>query len=255
MAGPATPPGGAIALCAVHPDVCGEMIEAPARIETVAVAVQSRAEAATQKATGGRQPNQIVTLRLDAAPVGEGGQVSVDREAARVESISLAQETTPLRDGVDALPEASPSSEDHPIWRATRLPADEATLNLLNRVNRDINRRMSWRSDQDIYATDEYWTMPLTLGLGAQGDCEDFALEKRHALIEAGVPNSALALATAYSPRTGFHAVLIARLETGDVVLDNETPWILPWRETGYVWQSVQSGPTLLDWARIDMSV
>lgn len=114
-------------------------------------------------------------------------------------------------------------------------------------VNQSVNDRLTWRADLEQYGLEEYWAMPLSFGL-PYGDCEDFALEKRQALIGRGFPAAALALATARSQATGLHAVLIVRTTQGDYVLDNTTPWVLPWRETGYRWQLIQEGESLLNW-------
>tara|TARA_R110000868_G_scaffold10153_3_gene49604 strand:- start:24014 stop:24496 length:483 start_codon:yes stop_codon:yes gene_type:complete len=134
-----------------------------------------------------------------------------------------------------------------------RIAADSDTMALLETVNRQVNRALRWRSDQEIYGEAERWAMPLSVGGGTidgqvYGDCEDFALEKRAALIRAGLPPEALAIAIVESYATGHHAVLIVRLDNADVVLDNETPWILPWNEAPYTWRAVQAGPSLLEW-------
>jgi len=80
-------------------------------------------------------------------------------------------------------------------------------------------------------------------------DCEDFALEKRRALIAAGIPESALYLAVAVSPRTSLHAVLVVATAQGDLVLDNLNDWVVGYQETGYTWVKRQSTTSLLDWA------
>ena len=108
--------------------------------------------------------------------------------------------------------------------------------------------RFAWSSDAEIYAVEEMWTLPLTLGTGIAGDCEDFALEKRQALLAQGIPAESLSIATAWSARTGAHAVLVVHLETGDVVLDSENSWVIPWSEAPYQWRAVQSGATLMEW-------
>ena len=74
-------------------------------------------------------------------------------------------------------------------------------------------------------------------------------------MLERGFPPSSLALATAISEETGLHAVLIVRTSEGDYVLDNTTPWVLPWRSTDYRWLTIQSGESLVDWRLIDQPV
>ena len=76
----------------------------------------------------------------------------------------------------------------------------------------------------------------------ARGDCEDFALEKRERLIALGWDRQALALAVAYSPETGLHAVLIAQTDHGDFVLDNLHDEPLAPESANYEWDSASSG-------------
>jgi predicted transglutaminase-like cysteine proteinase len=57
------------------------------------------------------------------------------------------------------------------------------------------------------------------------GDCNDYAVTKRHRLLEAGWPSSALLLAEVKLITTGeHHLLLIVRGRTADWVLDNRRP-------------------------------
>lgn len=139
-----------------------------------------------------------------------------------------------------------------PIRPFAATTADIATL---NRVNRQINRAMVGVTDQIAFGRNEFWTMPLSapefrsVRTKPLADCEDFALEKRRALIAAGIPESAIYLAVAISPRTSLHAVVIVATDRGDLVLDNLNDWLLGYHETGYTWVKRQSTTSLLDWA------
>lgn len=236
LAGPVTPPQGALRLCADRPALCE-----PEPAGDVLAASQA---GEPDLAFGGRSAG------LDPAGGSPGADVITVQAPARAAVTQIRAQAAPSAQITPALLATAPDPEPR-LSGIARLPATEETMTLLDTVNRDINARISWRPDEAVYAQSEYWTMPLTWRLGAVGDCEDYALEKRHALIEAGVPPGALAIATAHSMRTGFHAVLIVRLETGDVVLDNETPWIVPWTAAGYRWLAVQSGPSLLEWSAV----
>jgi len=86
-------------------------------------------------------------------------------------------------------------------------------------------------------------------------DCEDFALEKRRALMAAGIPESAIYLAVAVSPRTSLHAVVIVATDRGDLVLDNLNDWLLGYQETGYTWVKRQSTTSLLDWTDAPVAI
>jgi hypothetical protein len=109
-------------------------------------------------------------------------------------------------------------------------------------------------TDLVAFGREELWTLPITepdRPRGKEkplGDCEDFALEKRKALIEAGIPQDALYLAVAVSAVTGLHAVLVIATDEGDFVLDNMSEWLVEWNKTSYVWIQRQASTSLLDW-------
>lgn len=117
-------------------------------------------------------------------------------------------------------------------------------------VNDHINRAIARKSDMELYGVDEDWTLPLETGVNA-GDCEDFVLEKRRALLEAGVPRSALSIAVVTTFRGARHAVLLLTTDRGDYVLDSLTPWILPWTKAGYHWEERQVAGSTEHWASL----
>lgn len=250
LAGPAEAPRGLQALCESRPEICQSdqhhMVKGPA----------------LDSATGGNihpwfRPGVLTeTIELETG----ARLISVNLPKLTdltVPMMNLAVLTEPAvftppapvtPNPVSSAPNPVPAA---PVALAKSASAIEATpelFALLERVNRDINERLHWVADSERYGVDELWLMPLTFGLGTEGDCEDFALEKRHALIEAGLPRDALALAMGYSPAAGYHAVLMVRTTDGDFVLDNTTPWIDGWENTGYRWIAVQASADLLDW-------
>lgn len=118
---------------------------------------------------------------------------------------------------------------------------------LLDSVNKLVNGRVRQRPDMQIYATAEHWTRS-GVGNGAQGDCEDLAIEKRYQLIAQGFDSKRLSFAVVYSRQTKLHTVLIARTADGDMVLDSDTPWIRRVDQTDYSWISVQSPENGMRW-------
>lgn len=155
-----------------------------------------------------------------------------------------------LSDSIPARVMAAPSARPIRAFNATR-----EQLAQINQINRQINRAMIGVTDQVAFGRTEFWTMPLsapeyrTVRTRPLADCEDFALEKRRALINAGIPENALYLAVAVSPRTSLHAVLVISTDQGDLVLDNLNDWIVGFQETGYTWVKRQSSTSMLDWA------
>ncbi|MGH1352220.1 MAG: transglutaminase-like cysteine peptidase [Methyloligellaceae bacterium] len=106
----------------------------------------------------------------------------------------------------------------------------------LKQVNRRINRQIIARSDRRTYNKLDFWSLS-----GRYGDCEDYALRKRQALLRQGWPSSALLLTTARDHRRRPHAVLVVKTHRGDYVLDNLNSSVKPWRSVPYQWLKQQS--------------
>ena len=101
---------------------------------------------------------------------------------------------------------------------------------LVAQVNTDVNTEIAPESDQTLYGTEEYWTYPTE----HKGDCEDYALEKRRRLHEAGIPMGDLLMTVVRKPDGTGHAVLTLRTVSGDFVLDNLDWRVRPWTEVSY---------------------
>jgi predicted transglutaminase-like cysteine proteinase len=83
------------------------------------------------------------------------------------------------------------------------------------------------------------------------GDCNTYALTKRHALISSGWPESSLLLAAAYDELGEGHLVLIARTSDGDFALDNRVDHVVEWSALPYRWVSIQSQTSPGRWVKI----
>jgi predicted transglutaminase-like cysteine proteinase len=116
-------------------------------------------------------------------------------------------------------------------------------------VNQYLNRTIVRRSDRSAYGVNDRWATPLAYGQ-RYGDCEDYALEKRRLLIEAGVPAQALNIALATTRWGESHAVLLLSAGGGEYVLDNLEAWILPWDQAPYLWRARQVGGDPFLWVR-----
>lgn len=110
----------------------------------------------------------------------------------------------------------------------------EHNIASLSRINMRVNNQMIARNDDA--ASGDVWDVDV-----ASGDCEDFALTKRRALIKAGWPPASLRIAIALTSAGEGHAVLVATTTTGDVVLDNRTNQIKPWKKSGLRFTKIQS--------------
>ena len=164
---------------------------------------------------------------------------------AAVEDFVPAGQARPVV--VAAKPGVATSASTTLAW--TTRP-DREQVKLLNQINQLVNRTVRKATDQDLYGQAEYWSLPRLVNGKLYGDCEDYALEKRRQLIEAGVPETALSMAVAFTARGESHAVLVVSLQSGDWVLDNLTPWATPWQDLNYHWVERQIPGTAL-WTTI----
>ena len=102
---------------------------------------------------------------------------------------------------------------------------------LLERVNRFVNRSVSFVSDQHAWGQQDYWATPAqTLGRG-MGDCEDFAIAKYFSLVSLGVPSEKLRLTFVKALKQNqAHMVLTyyANPNAEPLILDNLDPAIRP---------------------------
>ena len=113
-------------------------------------------------------------------------------------------------------------------------------------VNAGVNQAVVPVTDQELYQVAEFWTYP-----NGYGDCEDYALAKRRALIEAGWPASTLLMAVVKQANGEGHAVLLVRTDRGDLVLDNQIGTIDLWSQTPYKFIKRQSQANAGQW--VDM--
>ncbi len=118
----------------------------------------------------------------------------------------------------------------------------------LDRVNRKYNKDIEPVSDVDLYGVTEYWTLPRN----GKGDCEDYALLKRHILMQAGWPASALLMTVVLDEKGEGHAVLTARTVAGDYILDNKTDDLKLWHKTPYKFVMRQSYLNTRLWMSLD---
>jgi predicted transglutaminase-like cysteine proteinase len=102
---------------------------------------------------------------------------------------------------------------------------------VLKQINSHVNR--SIRPERD---TADVWDLNPT-----SGDCEDYVLSKRSALIRQGVSAGALRIAYTHTRRGEPHAVLVVRTSQGDYVLDNLSNSVRTLQASGYNIRSMSS--------------
>lgn len=130
-----------------------------------------------------------------------------------------------------------------------RFVATPDRLSELDEINRAVNHEIDPATDMEIYGVTEYWTIPTT-----RGDCEDYALLKRHRLIEHGWPSSTLLITVVRDEKNEGHAVLTARTSQGDFILDNKLDSVRIWNQTPYHYVMRQSYIDPKVWVSLDSS-
>jgi predicted transglutaminase-like cysteine proteinase len=123
---------------------------------------------------------------------------------------------------------------------------DEQKKQDLIEVNNEVNGRIA----PDVNGRDfDHWSLEANLG-----HCNEYAIQKRKALIDRGFPTGALSLTVAHTrfdEGNILHLVLTVRTDKGDLVLDNLRHDIVPWNRTGYGWVMRQSSIHPMLWVSL----
>ncbi|MDN2568163.1 transglutaminase-like cysteine peptidase [Aquibium sp. A9E412] len=114
-------------------------------------------------------------------------------------------------------------------------------------INNTVNTRVAPLTDFEIWGREEVWSYPTTVG-----DCEDYVLEKRRLLMEAGLPAGNLLITVVRQPDGSGHAVLTVNTSYGDFVLDNLEPRVMAWNDTEYRYLKRQSQRHSGAWVAIE---
>jgi predicted transglutaminase-like cysteine proteinase len=188
----------------------------------------------------------------------------------RREGVAVAMEdvATPAVEAGAVQGDAAPSAEDfgrdvsarvRDLDRSWARPAvvktapvialSDSDWKAIGDINRQVNRQIRSGSDARVYGVGDYWTVPN--GDRARGDCEDYVLAKRRALVRAGYPVGALSIAVVETRWGEIHAVLLVATDRGDYVLDNLTGRISRWDEANYKWRERQAPGKTFEWVRM----
>jgi predicted transglutaminase-like cysteine proteinase len=130
------------------------------------------------------------------------------------------------------------------------LAGDRIELNItrwaeLEDVNRAVNSSIHPERNEDGLAGEKWLLGP------DRGDCNDYAVTKRHELIAKGWPARTVLLSEVVTVSGEHHLVTVVRTDSGDLVLDNLTDQIVPWSRTPYRWVRIQMPKNPNYWASI----
>lgn len=179
----------------------------------------------------------MVLATLMAVGAGTAQQASAFQVGglARQLDVSGARANAPLQMQLFCLqhPKDCKTSKAKVVTYSTQI---ERTI---RRINDAVNREIKpTREKRDI------WSVNVK-----KGDCDDYVMTKRHRLIRAGIPASALRVAVVRTRMGEGHAVLIVKTTAGEFVLDNLRRTIVKRHATNYSYVSVSTGNPL-KWTR-----
>jgi predicted transglutaminase-like cysteine proteinase len=127
-----------------------------------------------------------------------------------------------------------------------QIDLNAANYELLKGVNSDVNAAIMPMVKDHGPDLDDGWTLAPSAG-----DCNDYAVTKRHQLMQSGLPAKALRLSVVKTSSGIGHLILVVVTTKGDLVLDNLTESILPWQSTGYHWLKIQSAGDARFWHEV----
>jgi predicted transglutaminase-like cysteine proteinase len=182
------------------------------------------------------------------------GALSVGNADARSRSLQDSGLLTPIMDASPTLAPFQhvrfclryPSDCKSDPAENERIDLNAETLELLKLVNHNVN--MSIIPTPKSYGPNlgDGWTIAPEMG-----DCNDYAVTKRHELLENGLPSRALRLSVVKTASGIGHLVLVVVTTKGDIVMDDLTEVIRPWRSTDYHWLKIQSATNSKFWYEI----
>ena len=129
--------------------------------------------------------------------------------------------------------------------QTTTVELTAETLETMQRVNRDVNASIMPVAKSNPVAEGGWTISPVS------GDCNDYAVTKRHELMQSGFPANAVRLAVVKTPSGIGHLVLVVSTNKGNLVLDNLTEMVMPWHLTKYQWLKIQSSSDARFWFEI----
>jgi predicted transglutaminase-like cysteine proteinase len=126
-----------------------------------------------------------------------------------------------------------------------RVKLTDARWQDLVAVNRTVNGAIAPKHYVNDVSYDTWRVAPTA------GDCNDYAVTKRHELLAKGWPSRALLLSEVVTSWGEHHLVLLVRTERQDFVLDNLNANIKVWSKAPYRWVRTQSPTEPALWSTI----
>ena len=130
----------------------------------------------------------------------------------------------------------------------TAVPLTKARMTELAKINRDVNHLIKPQENLRGVSAEEWLVAPR------HGDCNDYAVTKRHELLAHGWPSHSLLLAEVVVAWGEHHLVLIVRTREDDLVLDNLNGNIRPVSQIGYQLVRAQQTKNPKFWSTVNVA-
>jgi predicted transglutaminase-like cysteine proteinase len=150
--------------------------------------------------------------------------------------ISVGEATRAPIGWVEFCVEYDPECKTRPSTPRDVVLSGQAWKDLVH-VNLWVNTNVKPMTDMEHWGVVERWNYPDD----GYGDCEDYVLQKRKMLIQAGWPREALLITVVRDKNGDGHAILTVKTDKGEYILDNQTNDIVLWSDTGYRFVKRQS--------------
>lgn len=121
----------------------------------------------------------------------------------------------------------------------------QARFDELSKINRDVNNAIRPRANFESALAEKWLVAPR------EGDCNDYAVTKRHELLARGWPSNSLLLAEVVLSSGEHHLVLTVRTNEGDLVLDNLDDSVRHASLLRYKWVRAQQTKNPRFWSKI----
>jgi predicted transglutaminase-like cysteine proteinase len=118
----------------------------------------------------------------------------------------------------------------------------------LVKVNREVNRAIRPQENLKGVMAEEWLVAP------GKGDCNDYAVTKRHKLLMLGWPSRSLLLAEVVVSSGEHHLILVVRTREDDFVLDNLNRNVRPVSQIPYRWVRAQQPKNPRFWSMISVT-
>lgn len=131
------------------------------------------------------------------------------------------------------------------VFRGGRTKLTDKRWAELETVNRGVNGAIHPEANTNGLAGEKWLISP------SSGDCNDYAVTKRHELIAKGWPVRNVLLSEVVTSWGEHHLVVVVRTTAGDLVLDNLSGSVVPWHRKPYQWVRIQMPNNPNYWAAL----